>query len=30
MLLCSGSQTLTHLFVECDFSEEFWIDFTSL
>ena len=26
---CSGSQTLTHLFVECDFSKVFWIDFTS-
>ena len=27
--LCSGSQTLAHLFVECDFSKVFWIDFTS-
>lgn len=27
--LCNGSQTLTHLFVECDFSKVFWIEFTS-
>jgi len=27
--LRSGNQTLTHLFVECDFSKVFWIDFTS-
>ena len=27
--LCSGSQTLAHLFDECDFSKVFWIDFTS-
>ena len=27
--LCSGSQTLAHLFVDCDFSKVFWIDFTS-
>ena len=27
--LYSGSQTLTHLFVECDFSKVFWINFTS-
>ena len=27
--LCSGSQTLGHLFVDCDFSQVFWIDFTS-
>ena len=27
--LCSGSETLTHLFVECHFSTEIWIDFTS-
>ena len=27
--LCSGSQTLVHLFVDCDFSKVFWIDFTS-
>ena len=26
--LCSGSQTLRHLFVDCDFSRVFWIDFT--
>ena len=27
--LCSGSQTLTHLFVEYDFSKVIWINFTS-
>ena len=27
--LCSGSQTLVHLFVDCDFSKVFWIDITS-
>jgi len=27
--LCSGSQTLAHLFVDCDFSKVFWIVFTS-
>ena len=27
--LCSGSQTLAHLFVECDFSKVFWTHFTS-
>ena len=27
--LCSGSQTLVHLFVDCDFSKVFWSDFTS-
>ena len=27
--LCSGSQTLVHLFVDCDFSKAFWSDFTS-
>ena len=27
--LYSGSQTLAHLFVDCDFSKVFWIDFTS-
>ena len=27
--LCSGSQTLEQLFVDCDFSKVFWTDFTS-
>lgn len=27
--LCSGSQTLAYLFVDCEFSNVFWIDFTS-
>ena len=27
--LCSGSQTLAHPFVECDFSKVFWLDFNS-
>jgi len=27
--LCSGSQTLSHLFVDCDFSKAFWIYLTS-
>ena len=27
--LCSGSQTLVHLFADCVFSKIFWTDFTS-
>ena len=27
--LCSGRQTMVHLFVDCDFTTIFWIDFTS-
>ena len=27
--LRNGNQTLTHLFVECDFTKVFWIEFTS-
>ena len=27
--LCSGSQTLVHLFVDCDCRKVFWTDFTS-
>ena len=27
--LCSGSQTLRHLFADCDFSKVFWVDFIS-
>ena len=27
--LCSGSRTLVHLFVDCNFSKVFWTDFTT-